>query len=139
MELEFESLHLLALGLSAIAIILADHYGWQYVSGNIPVLDSKRLSKYHKFVWLGLIAMVITGVVLLSTELKLFYDFAFFVKLLMVAALVINGLFIGRLSKIATIKPFAELTSNEKLPLFISGGVSVFCWLGAMIIGFIFL
>lgn len=139
MGLEFESLHLLALGLSVVAIILADHYGWQYVSGKLPVLNAKKVAKYHRFVWLALISMIITGALLLSTKPRILTEFAFYVKLLMVGALIINGFFIGKLSKIATVRPYNDLTTAEKRPLIISAGVSVICWLGAMTIGFLFL
>jgi uncharacterized membrane protein YGL010W len=62
---------------------------------------------------------------------------AFIVKMFMVTALIINGVAIGSLSQLASSAPFAALTRRQRAMLLVSGGVSVFCWLGAVFIGFV--
>jgi hypothetical protein len=136
MEIEFEGLHLLALAFSFLVIILADHDGWLYFRGKKQVLDAKRVERFHRYAWIGLGGMIVTGAFLLADESDVLEEPAFYIKMFMVLALVINGVFIGRLSRIATTTPFASLTRRQKLPLLVSGAVSVTCWIGATVIGF---
>jgi hypothetical protein len=56
-----------------------------------------------------------------------------------VAVLVVNSFYIGHVAHVAAEKPFALLTSREKLSLMVSGGASAMGWIGAAVIGFFFL
>lgn len=81
--------------------------------------------------------MIITGFLMFWPMREyLFTRPQFYAKMAFVVTLIVNGFVIGHLQDVATKKWFKELTLKEKLPLFISGGVSTLAWLGAAIGGF---
>ncbi len=131
-----EALHLLSLAFVAIVIIIADHDGLQYMRGKKAVLNATKVKRLHQLAWVGLGGMIITGIFLIRQNPIVLEEPAFAVKMLMVAALLVNGFVIGRLSALSTTTPFTTLTKGQKLSLFVSGAVSVSCWLGAAFIGF---
>ncbi len=140
MEIEIEALHLLSLAFVAVVIIIADHDGYLYMRGKKAVLDAVKVERLHQLAWVGLGAMIVTGIALiLEDPEEVFEEAAFGVKMLMVLALAINGFVIGQLSKLSTTTPFADLMMRQKLALLASGAVSVSCWIGAAVIGFNFL
>jgi hypothetical protein len=139
MEIEFEALHLVSLAFVAIVIIIADHDGYVYMRGKKVVLDALKVKRLHQLAWVGLVAMLLTGIGLIAEEPEILEESAFFVKMLMVAALFVNGFVIGQLSRVASQTPFNDLTSKQKLSLLASGAVSASCWIGATLIGFNFL
>ncbi len=139
MEIEFEALHLLSLAFVAIVIVIADHDGYLYMRGKKAVLNAMKVKRLHQLAWVGLIAMTLTGIGLIAEDPDVLEEAAFGVKMLMVAALFVNGFVIGQLSKWSVSTPFASLTSKQKLMLLGSGAVSVSCWIGATLIGFNFL
>jgi hypothetical protein len=139
MEIEFEALHLLALALVAVVILITDHDGFLYLRGKKAVLNAVRVKRLHQLVWVGLVAMIVTGIGLVAEDPDVLEEEAFPVKMLMVLALVINGFLIGRLSAVSTTTPFVELPRRQKQVLLGSGAVSVACWIGATVIGFNFL
>jgi len=57
----------------------------------------------------------------------------FLVKMGLVATLIINSAFIGRFMRVATERPYATLRRSERVPLFISGTISVVAWIGTII------
>lgn len=139
-EIELEGLHLLVLAVTAIAILMADHDGLQYFRGRKEVLSVTRVKRLHYTVMTGLALMILTGAAMFVDRWgELINEPAFYVKMLMVGALVANSFLIASLTHIATQKPFRELTSSEKMKMVMSGGVSGFCWLGAATIGMFFL
>lgn len=130
-------LHILSFGfvLGVTAIADKDALGW--VRGKHLVLDEKRLRQYHRMVWLGLIAVVITGGLLLyPSRLYLLSDLLFDIKLLFVAILFINAILIGKLADRASRVPFRHISTREKRALFLSGAVSAFSWISAAFIAF---
>lgn len=140
MEIEFEALHLLSLAFVAVVIVIADHDGYLYMRGKKAVLNATKVKRLHDLAWVGLGAMIVTGIALiLEDPEEVFEEAAFGVKMLMVLALVINGFVIGQLSKLSTTTPFADLMMRQKLALLASGAVSVSCWIGAATISFLFL
>lgn len=138
-ELEPSTLHLIVLSITAIFILIADHDGFNYMRGKVATLSPKRVQFLHYAVWIGLVCMILTGALLLRDETDVLEEPVFYVKMLMVAALLVNGFFIGSLSKLSTLHPFAELTQKQKNTLLISGAVSGLCWVGAATIGYFFL
>ena len=139
MEIEFEALHLLSLAFVAVVIVIADHDGYLYMRGKKAVLNAVKVKRLHQLAWVGLGAMIVTGVMLVRQNPIVLEEGAFVVKMLMVLALLVNGFVIGRLSVLSTTTPFASLTRGQKLSLLASGAVSVSCWIGAAMIGFNFL
>jgi len=138
-ELEPTTLHLIVLSITAIFILIADHDGFNYMRGKVATLSAKRVKFLHYAVWIGLVCMILTGTLLLRDETDVLEEPAFYVKMLMVAALLVNGFFIGSLSKLSTLHPFTSLSKKQKNTLLISGAVSGLCWVGAASIGYFFL
>lgn len=138
MEKLFVPIHILALLYSVWNIVHADHMGFNWMRGKIATLDKDTIEKYHKGSWIGLMAMIVTGLIIFSNvKANIIYP-QFYIKMGFVTALVINGFVIGKLSSIPTKKTFASLSTKEKIPLFISGAVSTISWIGAVIMaGFI--
>lgn len=130
MEIEFEALHLAFLAFAAVVILVADHDGYLYLRCKKLLLDAKRLKHLHLCIWIALAGMILTGVALVADEPEVLAETTFLVKLLMVAALVVNGVVIGQLLKLSISTPFAQLSPKQKLALFTSGSVSVSCWIG---------
>ena len=140
MEIELETIHLTIICITAVFILIADHNGLQYIRGEKQTLDLTQVKRLHYIVMCGLILMIFTGVLMFADQWgELIGESAFYVKLLMVAALVANSFVIGNLMHVATQKPFNTLSQKEKFKLLVSGGVSGLCWLGAATIGLFFL
>ena len=131
-------IHLAILCITVVGIILADKYALSWVRGVNQVLDAKRLKKYHYWVGVGLIGMIITGVVMYSgkTDELNVSNLAFVGKMCFVGLLVINSFVIGALTRVATVRTYASLTLKEKMPLMISGIVSAVGWVGAITLAF---
>jgi hypothetical protein len=56
----------------------------------------------------------------------------FWLKMFFVVTLLVNSFFVEQFMHTATERSYSSLAIREKLPLFISGGISTFCWLGAI-------
>lgn len=129
-------LHLPILIATALVILYGDHQGFDYMRGKRKTLPPKSVSWSHRLVWFGLLLMILSGVTLVLPVWEYWLaDPTFYVKMGFVVTLIINGLFIGKLSHIATERPFAELTPPEKQTLIVSGALSGIGWLGAATIG----
>lgn len=125
-------LHLLTLTFVAWNIIRADHVAFTWVRGKIDTLNKDTVRFYHRNVWIGLIGMILTGLLMFWPMREyLLSRPQFYLKMAFVFTLLVNGFVIGRLQEVATKKRFKELTTKEKLPLFISGAVSSIAWIGA--------
>lgn len=141
MEFIFLSLHLLSLAFTVVGIALSDKQAFAWLGGKAQTLDPALLKKYHRWVGLGLALMIATGLMLFYPQReKLLNNNPFFLaKMLAVALLVINVFVIGRFMKVATLKPYASLSAKEKIPLFLSGAISVGCWFSAATLAFFIL
>ena len=129
-------LHLLTLGFIAWNISHADHMGFSWIRGKTATLDEIKVRKYHRGIWIGLCLMISTGFLLfLPMREYLLTRPQFYVKMAFVLTLIINGFVIGHLQKIAISRSYNSLSTKEKLPLYISGGVSTLAWLGAALGG----
>lgn len=130
------TVHLSILILTAIAILIADKDGMDWMRGKKETLSEKRVSYLHKAVFVGLFLMIGTGLSMAYNTIEWYIkDPTFILKMLFVATLVINGFFIGAISKVATISPFNKLEIKMKRKLIISGTVSAFSWIGATTCG----
>lgn len=91
----------------------------------------------HYGVWAGLLGMIASGVYMAyPIRAFLFGDPTFLMKMLFVGVLITNGLLIDSLMKVAAERPYSSLAVRERVPLFISGGVSLIAWAGTMTLGF---
>lgn len=133
-------LHLIVLSFTAVAILIADHDGLQYFFGKKQTLDPVRVKRLHYTVLTGLILMIITGGLMFADVWgEVIENPAFYVKMCMVLALIANSFIIGNLMHVATQRPFVELTREERHTLLASGAVSGICWIGAALIGLLYL
>jgi cation transport ATPase len=91
----------------------------------------------HRLVTIGLLLLIATGIALtVPVWAILFENPYFYAKLAFVTTLALNGYFIEKLMKKATITPFAQLTADEKRVLLISGAVSGASWVATVFIAF---
>ena len=134
------TLHLTILTLTALLILYVDHEGYLYFTGKKQTLSLRFITWTHRLVSVGLLLMIATGILLTMPdyEYRLSQPF-FWIKMSFVLVLVMNGLFIGRLSCVASEQPFSELTADKKRILIISGALSTSAWIGAFLIAELFL
>jgi uncharacterized membrane protein len=131
-----EPLHLLILGFIAWNILKADHLGFSWIRGSTKTLDTKEVKKYHYRISIGLGLMVVTGLLLFWPMREyLLTRPQFYVKMTFVVTLIVNSFVIAYLQKIPTVKSFSSLSPQEKLPLFISGGISTAFWILTAVAG----
>lgn len=128
-------IHIAAFFFSITFVVISDVHAGLWVWGKLPTLPQRRMLWLHRIVSLGLLVAAVSGVLLAWPVLDyLLATPAFIGKLIFVGALVINGVVIGRHLDLATERSFAELTTAERTPLFISGAVSTVSWIGAFIL-----
>ncbi len=140
MEQVLLPLHLLSLLYCIVTIIRSDLLGSKWLRGKIDTINKDKLQSLHKQAWIGLILMIATGSVLFYQSMDVLLASApFYVKMACVLALVINAFAIGRLMKVATEKKFSEVSKEVKVKLFVSGFVSIFCWIMAATAAFFIL
>jgi hypothetical protein len=138
--MDLVAIHLSALSLTAIAILYADHMGYQYFTGKRLHLNHERTVMLHRIVWVGLVAMIVSGYFLTAPQWEHFRsEPAFFIKLGLVLVLVMNAFVIGKMAHLTSDRAFAELPSDVQKTLMISGALSIIGWIGATIIGYFFL
>lgn len=118
-----------------IAVVLySDHYGLGWMRGKHEVLSATKLHRLHRTIYVGLGVMIITGLYMFwPVREYLLTETTFLVKMGLVITLIINSIFIGKVGAKATHTSFASLTTKERVPLFIIGAVSSFCWAGTII------
>lgn len=134
------ALHLIALIITAPVILYADHMGFLYFTGRSQTLDPKKVVVTHRFVFLGLLLLIVTGVLLTLRSWAVWFENPFFyAKLAFVMILLVNGFFIERLMHKATTTPYAMLLGSERRLLVVSGALSAIGWIVSIIIGFFLL
>lgn len=130
--------HVLSIGFVIAVITMADKEALAWMRGKKSVLDRRSLHNLHVMTWVGLLALIASGVTLFWDRKEyLLTQPLFIMKMLFVAVLVVNGILIGRLMNIALEKPFADLSPKKKVELFASGMISSLSWIGAFILGII--
>lgn len=134
------TIHVVVLCLMAVVILYSDHQAYLYFRGKRRTLSRDFISWSHRLVWVGLILIIFSGIVLtIPTWTYRLQQPFFYVKIGFVLTLLINAFAIGKFSQTASVRPFIELSREEKHTLILSGALSVFCWTGATIIGLYFL
>jgi len=127
-------LHIVAFMWNIAWVIISDFVGFLWLVGKIERVNKKFLNLTHWFIWVGLGVSILTGVYLFmdASEYLLTVP-AFWTKIILVIALVINSFFISRHINLAETKLFSETTSSERKHLFISAAVSVVGWVGVVV------
>jgi hypothetical protein len=132
------ALHVFAMLFSLTVVSLADKEALAWVRGKKTVLSPRRVAIFHWLTWAGLATLLISGIWLALPQLGYLLSQPLFVmKMLFVAVLLVNAVLIGRFSHTATARTFSTLTWDEALPLFTSGAVSFFAWIGAVVLALI--
>jgi len=132
------TLHVLSVIFSFCVVIFSDKVGFSWIRGKKETLEHKTVQRLHVLTWIGLIALIITGVILFwPFKNYLLHQPLFIIKMLFVLALVINAFLIGRLMNVALERPFQSLTFSEIAPLMLSGAISIFSWFGALIVALV--
>lgn len=132
--------HILSLCFVAYTLFLSEREAFAWYAGKKEMLDGAKLEKYHRCMWAGLVLLVITGLFLFWPARDYLPSVpAFRLKMFFVACLFMNGFALGKLMLIAARRTYKSLTKKEKMPIFISAGVSLTCWLGAFISAFFLL
>jgi hypothetical protein len=139
MEKFYFPLHVVALVYLAWQIVHADHMGFSWIRGKTAILNRALVRKYHERTWIGLVAIIITGLFLFFDNREFIRYPQFYVKMFFVGTLLVNAVAIGKLSKVTTTKTFSSLSTKEKIPLFISGAISTGAWLGAFAMAYFIL
>lgn len=136
MSFSLADIHLALACCSVAMVLLSDQYGARWMRGRVHTLDRRIVSRLHLLVWIGLVALVVTGG-LLFWRAPAYYlsQPLFMLKVLFVAVLILNGVLIGRLMHVAVEKPYAALSYSELLPLFVSGAVSMLGWFSVLGLG----
>lgn len=133
-------IHLITLCIVAGIILIADYNAFTWFRGNVPALNSASVARQHRYMWIGLGVMILSGMALAwFSRDELMHRPAFLVKMAFVLILCANGALIGRLMHIATVRSFASLSRNEKILVIASGALSTIGWLGATLTAFFLL
>lgn len=129
-------LHIIAIICTGLTVLYTDEKALGWVLGKTQTLSRSFVDRTHVIVSVGLATIIATGGLLFLPRMHyLLNSSVFLVKMCFVGALIVNGFFIDRLAVTATERPFASLSAKEKLPLLISGTVSVVGWIGAALCG----
>ncbi len=115
-------------------VLYADHMGFSWMRGKVSVLPLKKLLRIHHAIYAGLALMIATGLYMfLPLRSFLIYEPAFIIKMSFIGVLIINSLYIGKLTRIASTAPFALLSTGQKRKLLLSGGISAICWISIIV------
>lgn len=133
-------LHVPVLLATIVIILYSDYQAQLYFRGKKDVLSPTFTFWSHRLIWVGLLGMILTGVVLIAPAWQLYVsDPIFYIKMWFVLVLVINAVVIGKLMLVANKHPFEELAQSLKKTLLISGFLSGFSWVGAIVMGYLLL
>lgn len=129
--------HIASVVFSFGILLYADHFAFAWMTGRKQTLDRKTMHFLHRCMWAGLISTMFFGVLLAYPMLSFLLSYPLFVmKMFFVGILLTNAFIIGLLMDVATTRPFASLSSQEKVPLFVSGVVSTIGWVTAATLGY---
>lgn len=128
--------HILFIVCSGSVVLYSDEQGFMWMRGKLAYLSHRKSEWLHALVGLCLAGTITTGGLLFLQSPSLYLSNATFItKMVFVAALIINGFFISAFTHIAATKQWRELSPRERVPLLISGAISVVGWGGAALCG----
>ncbi|HVX91409.1 MAG TPA: hypothetical protein VHC20_07410 [Candidatus Paceibacterota bacterium] len=130
-----KTLHVVFIILTLLVVAYADEQALRYLFGK-KQLNTNSLRVVHYLVASGLALTIITGGFLYLRAPALYLsDTTFIVKMVAVAALIINSAFLDRFSTDAATRTWDALSAGEKRMLLASGAVSILGWATAGICG----
>ncbi len=128
--------HVGAIVLTVLFVLYADEQGIQWMLGKKKTLDKRRIEILHAIVGVGISLIILAGGLIAIPRLDyLLTNTTFLIKMGFVGVLVINAFFIGTLVRLASEKSFRELSLKERVPVLLSGALSVMGWVGAIMCG----
>ncbi len=131
-------IHIGALGAAALGMLYADHEAFAWLRGKKDTLLHKHLLWAHHIVAYALSAIIVSGLLLFWPMREyLLGQPLFWLKMGFVAALVANSFAIEKLMHLPTRASFRSLTHRQKLPLMLSGAVSMGSWVAAGILALV--
>lgn len=127
-------IHISAFIFNFVLVALADLQGLLWLTGKKQTLNATVMKWLHKLIWLGLSISILSGLILFwGIKDYLLTVPAFYTKMLMLLALVINSFFIHRHLSVMSERTYKSLNGQEKNVLLINGGISTTCWVGAVV------
>ncbi|MBP7831821.1 MAG: hypothetical protein KA028_02265 [Candidatus Pacebacteria bacterium] len=137
-------IHALAAAAGLGTVLLTDYLLISFIkSGRISEQQVSVMKRVSKFIWIALVALILSGVYLALTKAGLGHSSKFLVKVVAVGVLTINGVFLNvfitpRMTKIA-FKAGVEQAGDEpdkirKIAM-AAGGISAFSWVIAFLLG----
>jgi len=128
------SLHLVAFFVNITLVIVSDSLALLWVLGKQSVLGTWYMHWLHRLIWIGLAVSIVTGAALFTTASAYLLETpAFWVKVGLVGALVINSFFISCHLQTALTMPFRQVPLRDKQKMFLSGAISTGAWVGVVI------
>jgi hypothetical protein len=133
-----DDVHLAIVIITALTVLYADKQGMAWMRGKTERLAKRTVDILHVIVSVGISGLILTGgLMLVERGAYLLAEPIFIAKMVFVAALVVNGFFIGMLSELSVTKRFADLSKGERFAVLASGGVSAIGWISAIALGFL--
>lgn len=130
------AIHLALVIATLLVVAYSDEQGLLWFLGKKQHLDAALVERLHLIVTLGLAGVVTTGGLLFIDRADyLLSNPVFIVKMVLVAALIVNGYFIGKTSALASTLPYAGLDSRQRRTVLVGAGISGIGWVGALICG----
>jgi hypothetical protein len=131
-------IHIGALGVAALGMAYADHEAFAWLHGKKDRLLHRHLLVAHHVVAYALSAIIATGLLLFwPMRDYLLAQPLFWLKMGFVAAIVANSFAIERLMHVPTRASFRSLPRRQRLPLMVSGAISLGSWVGAGVLALI--
>jgi hypothetical protein len=131
-------LHVIFVIATLLAVAYSDEQALMWMLGKKQTLSPSLVATLHTLVSWGLGLLILTGGLLYFRAPQAYLsDPTFIVKMVAIAALIINTYVIERLAPIATSGPYSAISRSERTKLFISGAVSVLGWATALFCGFL--
>lgn len=130
------TLHLLIAGVTGLTVLYADEQAAVWFLGKRDYFHPGTMRFLHHAVSGGLALLIITGGILYYQAPPAYLSLGSFdIKMVLVFALILNTYAINRFSNVALTRPFSSLSRAERIPLYISGGISAFGWATTFILG----
>lgn len=129
------SLHILFLLSALLAVLITDACGLVYLIGLRKRMNGICLKIKHGLIASACAATVGTGLLLVILKPDVMAHSVFWMKMLFVAALCVNGWLIGRKIPLLTSGPFKTLGRRARWSLAFGSMASLMLWMGAAFLG----
>jgi hypothetical protein len=132
------TIHLTLIIVTGLAVLYSDEQAFLWLLGKKETLSRGLVQTLHTCVSWGLGSILISGGLLyFRAPVAYLTNLTFLVKLGAILALIFNTYVIEKFSEVAITRPYRSLSPRERLPLFLSGAVSVGGWSIALLCGYL--